>query len=304
MKNTLLFIFSLLLLYSCSPTKIQERSTKLKIVCTTGMIEDALINICDSMADVRSLMGPGVDPHLYKPSIDDLQLLQDADIIVYNGLHLEGKMTEIFEKLSSHKTTIAMASHDQPEAYMIVDSSNHIFDPHIWFDLSLWSNSVISLGKTLSQLDSVHADFYLANTNRYTQELLSLHKEVSESVSDIPDEQRILITAHDAFGYFGRAYGIEVIGLQGISTLAEFGLKDVTDLVNRIVSQNIKAIFIESSVPKKSIEAVIQGCRSKGHSVEMGGMLFSDAMGDKGTPEGTYIGMVRHNVQTIVNALR
>jgi len=251
-------------------------------------------------------MGPGVDPHLYKATHGDLKRLRTAEIILYNGLHLEGKMGEVFEKLARdpNKTIVPVAEVIEKENLKIVDPSGPTYDPHIWFDVELWSNVYTEIAQTLATADPDHAEYFHKNAETSVNELEVLHKWVQQEVSSIPENQRIMITAHDAFEYFGTAYGIEVKGLQGISTLSEAGLRDVKELVDEIVERKIKAVFIESSVPVRDINAVVTGCKEKGHEVKIGGTLFSDAMGEEGSPEGTYIGMVKSNVNTLVNALK
>ena len=277
---------------------------KLNIVTTTGMIYDAVLNIAGDSVEVSALMGPGVDPHLYKATQGDLKKLQQANLILYNGLHLEGKMGEIFEKLGKIKPVKAISSEISPSRLRSSDIYPGTFDPHIWFDVSLWKEAVQQVHKVLVEIDSTNESYYNQNAEKYFSTLDSLHEAVANSILAIPENQRMLITAHDAFGYFGDAYQIQVKGLQGISTLSEPGLKDVADLVNLIVDNNIKAVFIETSVSKKAINAVVEGCKEKGHSVAIGGSLYSDAMGPFGQFEGTYVGMVHTNVQTIVNALK
>ena len=281
-----------------------DPTRKIKIVTTTGMIKDAVDNIVGAHGEVIALMGPGVDPHLYKATQGDLQKLTDADIIFYNGLHLEGKMGEVFEKLGRMKPVIAVSAKVPEDLLRAVPGFQGTHDPHIWFDVKLWQHAVRAVAEYLQQYDSLHADEYQSNNTKYLARLDSLHRAVQTSVLEVPPAQRVLITAHDAFGYFGDAYKIEVRGLQGISTISEFGLRDVTDLVDFIIARKVKAIFVETSVSKKSIEAVLQGCIQKNWRVKIGGNLFSDAMGAKGTPEGTYIGMVSANVKTIVDALK
>lgn len=296
-------VFILLSIFSsCSPSSKKEESHKLTIVTTTGMIADAVTNIVGEHAEVISLMGPGVDPHLYKATQGDLQKLTEADIVFYNGLHLEGKMGEVLEKLARTKTVVAVGG-EIPEARLRT-VTNNIHDPHIWFNVDLWKEAVQVAAKTLISKDSVHANEYTSNATGYLAQLDSLHSSILEQVKEIPETQRVLITAHDAFGYFGDAYGVEVRGLQGISTVAEFGLKDVTELVDFIIERKIKAIFVETSVSEKSINAVIEGCQQQNWNVRIGGSLYSDAMGPAGTPEGTYIGMVSKNVDTIVSSLK
>lgn len=299
---TLFFLLSVPL-WQCSPST-KEANQKLKIVTTTGMIEDAVKNIVGTNAEVVSLMGPGVDPHLYKATQGDLQKLTEADIIFYNGLHLEGKMGEVFEKLSRTKPVVALAAGIPDSLLRAVPGFQGTHDPHIWFDVALWKLAVKEASKFLIGFDSAKAETYQANTTRYTSKMDSLHSAVKTQVQQIPERQRALVTAHDAFGYFGDAYDVEVRGLQGISTMSEFGLKDVTDLVNFIIERKIKAIFVETSVSQKSIEAVVEGCKQKGWNVKIGGSLYSDAMGQAGTAEGTYLGMVNANVRTIVEALK
>jgi len=288
---------------ACKP-KVQERVGKLKIVCTTGMLEDAVRNIAGEAVEVEALMGPGVDPHLYKASQGDLQKLTGADVIVYNGLHLEGKMAEVFHNMSEIKPVIAGADGIAKDKIKKMEGTVDTYDPHVWFDVMLWSDVVKYLSVELSKLDTANAATYQANADRYLKQLDTLNQKVKEQVLTIPETQRVLITAHDAFGYYGKAYQIEVKGLQGISTMSEFGLKDVSDLVNFIKDRKIKAVFVETSVSDKALKAVVEGCKERGHEVLIGGSLYSDAMGAKGTFAGTYIGMVSTNTETIVNSLK
>lgn len=287
-----------------TPGKKRNVNGKLKVVATTGMIYDAVINIAGDSVEAEALMGPGVDPHLYKATQGDLARLSQADLVFYNGLHLEGKMGEVLEKLGRTKPVVAVAANIPPALLRETPLFAGNYDPHIWFDVALWKNAVKEVGQALIELDAANAAYYQANMDTYLQQLDSLHSWVAAEIATIPDQQRILITAHDAFGYFGDAYHIEVKGLQGISTQAEFGLKDIADLVNLIVDRQVKAVFVETSVSDRAINAVVDGCRNRGHEVTIGGKLYSDAMGDFGTDEGTYAGMVRANVQTIVSSLK
>lgn len=294
-----------LALVSCGEADKERKNTgKLRVVATTGMIYDAVRNIAGDSAEAIALMGPGVDPHLYKATQGDLQRLTDANIIFYNGLHLEGKMGEVLEKLGRLKPVVAVAGSIPESRLRQTQQFAGNYDPHVWFDVSLWKKAVKQVGETLATKDTSHAVFYRSNTARYLQELDSLHAWVKAEIATIPESQRIMITAHDAFGYFGDAYGIEVKGLQGVSTQSEFGLKDIAELVNLIVSRQVKAVFIETSVSEKSINAVVDGCRQRGHEVKIGGSLYSDAMGEFNTEEGTYTGMVKANVNTIVSSLK
>lgn len=283
---------------SQSAFKEEER---LHITTTIGMITDVVQEVGGDHVEVIGLMGPGVDPHLYKASQGDISKLEDAEIILYGGLHLEGKMTEIFEKMGKKKTVVPV-SRDIPEELILEADGAH--DPHVWFNVKLWMRATETIRDTLIDSDPDNTADYQSRANAYLAKLEELDKYAKEQIATIPKQGRVMVTAHDAFGYFGDAYDIEVVGLQGISTSAEYGSKDVTGLRDMLVERSIKAVFVESSVPKKSIEAVIEGAKKKGHNVVIGGELFSDAMGMAGTSEGTYIGMVRHNVDTIVGALK
>jgi manganese/zinc/iron transport system substrate-binding protein len=304
-KTTILF-FCLLSLWGCeaTDTSVNTDSGKLQIVATTGMIADALKEVVGDQAEVVALMGPGVDPHLYKATQGDLKRLTDADAVFYNGLHLEGKMGEVLEKLARLKPVAAVA--DQLPKARLINSTDYAsaHDPHVWFDVSLWSEVVGIIGAEMGRIDPANASRYQANAKAYQEKLSTLHQWVASEIQQIPEKQRVLITAHDAFEYFGQAYGIEVRGLQGISTVSEFGLRDVSELVDFIAGRGIKAVFVESSVPEKSLQAVVEGVKQREHITKIGGTLYSDAMGAEGTEAGTYLGMVRANVRTIVEALR
>jgi manganese/zinc/iron transport system substrate-binding protein len=294
------------LIVACS-TKQSEQSTspvRPRIVVTTGMIEDAVKHIVGDAAQVQALMGTGIDPHLYKATQGDLAKLSSATIIMLNGLHLEGKMSEVLEKLATQKPVIPIANGIPRQQLRSIGQAADALDPHIWFDVALWKTGVQFLADTLAVLLPEQAAAIKERSKAYTGRLDSLDHYVRTQIASIPATQRVLITAHDAFGYFGRAYSIEVRALQGISTVSEFGLQDVAQLVDFITQRKIKAVFVESSVPKRSLEAVVAGCQAKGHTVTIGGTLFSDAMGTAGTPEGTYEGMVKANVDAIVSALR
>lgn len=302
-SHTKLLLFLSLIIFSFSCTTKEKKEGQTYIVCTTGMIKDAVENIVGNKANIEALMGPGVDPHLYKATQGDLKKLQQADIIVYNGLFLEGKMGDVLQKLSNKKTVIAMAELLPKNSYINNTEFQGAFDPHIWFDVNLWKKAVQLLSKELIKNDSLNQSFYNQNANKFSAQLDSLHKAVQSQINLIPEDKKVLVTAHDAFAYFGRAYVVDVRGLQGISTLSEFGLRDVSNLVDFIVQNEIPAIYTETSVSEKAINAVLEGCKSKGHDVVIGGSLYSDAMGEEGTFEGTYIGMVHSNVEKIVSGL-
>lgn len=281
-----------------------DAGKKMTIVATTGMIADAARNIAGDRMEVIGLMGPGVDPHLYRPAQSDLTHLSEADLVLYNGLHLEGKMGDVLERLAGRKPVTAVAGRIDPSLLRTPPEFAGSHDPHIWFDVKLWEKAVQEAADAIVAVDTANAEFYRANARNYIARLDSLDAWVREQIASIPQQSRVLITAHDAFGYFGRAYNLEVHGLQGISTVSEFGLADLQNIVGIIADRKIKAVFIESSVPKRNIEALVEGVRGRGHEVKIGGELYSDAMGEEGKPEGTYIGMVSSNVRTIVEALR
>ena len=277
---------------------------ELNIVATTGMIADMVSVIGGDNVSVQGLMGPGVDPHLYKASAGDVALLSKADVIFYNGLHLEGKMAEIFEQMNKRGIdTVAVTDGVDRNNLLAPPEFMGNYDPHIWFDVDLWSDTVGTVKETLIEMDPQNTQEYNNNAEAYLEELSELNEYVQERANSLPEDKRVLITAHDAFNYFGRGYGFEVKGLQGISTESEAGTADVQGLAAIIVERQIPAIFVESSVPPRYIEAVQAAVKSKGFDVRVGGELFSDAMGNPGTPEGNYIGMVRHNINTIVDAL-
>lgn len=298
MKKYMIGLFVIMLAIPC-----YTESDKLYVVSTTGMIADALENVGGKLISVDSLMGPGVDPHLYKATANDTKKLAKADIIFYNGLHLEGKMQRILMIMSRRKTVCAVTEDIAEERLLKPEGFEGLHDPHIWFDVSLWQEAVKKITHVLCGVDKKNAQVYQRNSNAYMQRLQTLHVWAQQQINSIPQKSRVLITAHDAFGYMGNAYGFEVMGLQGVSTVTESGIKDIERIVQIIVSRDIKAIFEETSVMKKGVEAVIEHCKELGHEVKIGGSLFSDAMGEPGTIEGTYIGMVEHNVKTIVHAL-
>lgn len=286
-----------------SAPKPGDPNYKPVIVATTGMIADVAANIAGTDAKVITLMGEGIDPHLYKPTPGDLRTLESADLILYNGLHLEGKLAEALESLGKTKRVMPVTSEIPPAQLRHPPEFEGHPDPHVWFDVSLWSIAADSIRESLAMTDPPHAPGYAERASKYKRELADLHVWCKAEIDKVPADKRLLVTAHDAFGYFGRAYGLTVRGIQGISTDSEASIRDINALVDTLVKDRIPAVFIESSVPRKTIDALIEGCHARGHTVVVGGELFSDAMGAPGTPDGTYIGMVRHNVRTIVHAL-
>lgn len=302
-----LFIVLIGLLTACGQTAgeaVADLSQRpIRVVTTIGMITDIVQNVGGERVQVTGLMGPGVDPHLYKASEGDVTRMAEADAIFYNGLHLEAKMGEVLEKMGDRAKTVAVTQAVDPSDLLAPPEFEGAYDPHVWFDVALWMKAVEPVRDTLIEMDPDHADLYRANAESYLSELNELHDYVKAQAERLPADQRVLITAHDAFNYFGQAYDFEVRGLQGISTAAEAGTADVQELADFIVERRIPAIFVESSVPPRTIEAVQAAVRAQGFDVQIGGELFSDAMGDPSTEEGTYVGMVRHNIDTIVGSL-
>lgn len=287
---------------SRSPADLSART--IDVVATTSMIADLARIVGGERVAVTGLMGPGIDPHLYKASEGDVTRMARADVILYNGLHLEGKMTEIFEQMQRRNiATYALADGIDRARYLESPNFAGNYDPHLWFDVSNWADVARYAARVLGELDPAHAQEYRANADDYLHELEVLDGYVHAQAASVPEAQRVLITSHDAFGYFGRAYGFEVMGLQGISTASEAGTADVQRLVDFIVERRIPAIFVESSVSPRGIEAVRAAVRARGFEVQIGGTLYGDALGNPGTPEGAYLGMVRYNIDTIVGAL-
>lgn len=276
---------------------------RLRVVATIGMIADAAARIGGDRVAVTALMGPGIDPHLYKAREGDVRRLFRADLILFNGLHLEARMGEVLEHMDERVPTVAVAA-SLPEARLLAPPEfAGAYDPHVWFDVELWSRAVAEVREALVARDPQHADLYRANAEQYLRELEALHQYARAQTGRVPPARRVIITAHDAFNYFGAAYGFEVRGLQGISTASEAGTGDVQALAEFIVERRIPAIFVESSIPRRTIEAVQAAVRARGYDVQVGGELYSDALGDPDSSAGTYIGMVKHNVDTVVGAL-
>lgn len=280
-----------------------KSNSKLNVVTTTTMITDLVKNIGGDHINLQGLMGSGVDPHLYKASEGDVTKLANADIIFYNGLHLEGKLVEVFEKMKTQKT---VAVSDVLDKNTLIGSEYFAsnYDPHIWFDIEYWKQATQFVVEALSEAIPEKKETFQTNATAYIKQLDDLKNKIEATIETLPQEKRILVTAHDAFNYFGKAFNFEVVGLQGLSTATEAGVQDVQNLAAFIIEHQVKAIFVESSVPKRTIEALQAAVKSKGHDVTIGGTLYSDALGNAGTVEGTYIGMFEYNVNTIVNALK
>lgn len=305
MKKHIYILFVIVTLISCKTEEKKEQNGKLQIVTTTTMITDMVKNIGGDKVEVQGLMGSGVDPHLYKASEGDVSKLFNADVIIYSGLHLEGKLEDIFEKMrKQQKKTVAVSDAVDKSGLIGSEYFASSYDPHIWFHIGYWKQATQFVVDELKKLDPTNAESFEANGQTYIAKLEVLSKEVSGIIETLPVEKRILVTAHDAFNYFGKLHNFEVVGLQGLSTATEAGVQDVQKLADFIIEKNIKAIFVESSVPKRTIEALQAAVKSKDHEVVIGGTLYSDALGDAGTIEGTYVGMYKYNVETIVNALQ
>ncbi|KAB8151595.1 manganese transporter [Kordia sp. TARA_039_SRF] len=304
MKKYIYILFFMLTIASCK-TEVKKQSGKLQIVTTTTMITDMVKNIGGDVVDVKGLMGSGVDPHLYKASEGDVSKLFNADVIIYNGLHLEGKLGDIFEKMEKQqKKTIAVANAVAKNGLIGSEYFASSYDPHIWFHIGYWKQATQFVIDELKKLDAKNAEVFEKNGEAYLAKLDALATEISVKIAELPVEKRILVTAHDAFNYFGKLHNFEVVGLQGLSTATEAGVQDVQKLATFIIQNDVKAIFVESSVPKRTIEALQASVKASGHEVAIGGTLYSDALGDAGTVEGTYIGMYKYNVKTIVEALK
>lgn len=301
---TVLLILTLMGLNACqSPNTNDQQKQVFKIVATTGMIGDVVANIAGNKAQVSFLMGPGVDPHLYKATKSDLDKIREADLIFYNGIGLEAKMAEVFAKVKEKKF-FAVGESVPKENLIILDGTENETDPHFWLDIALWAKTVDFIAQKLGEKDAANRQYYADNAAKYKQKLLDLDKKVRETMAAIPEKRRVLVTAHDAFGYFSKAYNVKVKSLQGISTATEFGLKDIAELVDFIVKNEVKAVFVESFISPKSLEAVVKGCGEKGHKVKIGGMLYTDAVGEKNTPEATYIGMIEANLRLLSEGLK
>lgn len=304
MLKNIYYILLVLLLLACKEAP-KTKNNKLNIVTTTTMITDLVKQIGGDRLNVVGLMGSGVDPHLYKASGGDIAKISDADVIIYNGLHLEGKLEDIFEKMrTQNKTTIAVSDTIPRETLITSEYFASNYDPHIWFDIENWKLATQFLVSKISILDPENASVYQKNGAAYLIKLNELSKEINHKISELPEDKRILVTAHDAFNYFGKSHHFNVVGLQGLSTVTEAGVQDVQNLAKFIIENQVKAIFVESSVPKRTIAALQAAVKAKGHDVIIGGTLYSDALGNSNTPEGTYIGMYIYNVNTIINALK
>jgi manganese/zinc/iron transport system substrate-binding protein len=278
-------------------------SNTIRVVCTTSIIADTVKAIGGDYISITCLMGPGIDPHVYRAREGDVHTLAAADIIFYHGLHLEGKMAHVLSTMHRYTTSVAV-THTIPKDQLIIppDSGNQ-YDPHIWFDASLWIYVAQCIGTTLATYDPAHAAEYEQRTHEYIKELQELDTTIKKSMNEIPQDNRIIITAHDAFSYFGKAYGCTVVGLQGISTESEAGIADITNLVAYIIEHRVPVVFAESSLSPKALEALCDACAARGWHLTLGPTLYTDALGDKNTQAGTYLGMMQYTIDVFTHAL-
>ena len=278
---------------------------KMNVVVTTNIIGDLVRRVAGDHVALTTLMGPGVDPHLYRASEGDVQTMAEADLVLYNGLHLEGKMTDVFAQMNERSVPTSALADEAVSDSLLIPSTEYAssYDPHVWFDVELWAKVTRHVSEVMAARDTAHGEIYRRNAEAYVQRLDSLDRYVTEQARRIPEEQRVLVTSHDAFRYLGQAYDIEVRGLQGISTATEAGTQDVQNLADFVTKRKIPALFVESSVSPRGINAVQEAVKSKGFSVTVGGTLYGDALGNRGSPTGTYVGALRHNIDTIVEGL-
>jgi manganese/zinc/iron transport system substrate-binding protein len=303
-KLRFLALLALLLAGSAAPSAAEPERYPYQAAATVGMVADIVRQVAGEKAEVAGLIGEGVDPHLYKPTRGDIVALSRADVVFYNGLMLEGKMADVLVRLARKgKPVYAVTDRVlESENYVLVDGSEH-YDPHVWMDVSGWILAVDVVAESLAEYDPKNAEYYAGNARAYNGRLRELDDYARRVIASIPEAQRALVTAHDAFSYLGRAYGLEVKGIQGLSTESEAGVRDIERLVSFLVEREIPAVFVESTVSDKNVRALVEGARARGHELRIGGSLYSDAMGPSGAYEGTYIGMIDHNVTTIARAL-
>lgn len=295
----------LLLVIGCqkSPPAAPGVDKPLRAIATVGMVADLVRNVGGEHVEVTQLFGAGVDPHLYKATRDDVRTILSGDVVFYSGLMLEGKMADTLTRIALQKPVVAVAEVIDKDRLLEPEDFQGHPDPHVWMDVAAWSLCVDVIATELARLDPAHEADFQANARRYRDQLRQLDEYGRTAIATIPESSRVLVTSHDAFNYFGRAYGLDVQGVQGISTESESGLQRVNELVDMLVTRQVQAVFVESSVPRKNIEALLEGARARKHAVEIGGELFSDAMGESGTYEGTYLGMLDHNITTVTRAL-
>jgi manganese/zinc/iron transport system substrate-binding protein len=288
--------------FACT-SQAAPKSYPYQITTSVGMVNDIVRNVAGDKATVKPIMGAGVDPHLYKPTRDDVAAMMRSDVVFYSGLMLEGKMSDTLIRVGRTKPVYAVTELIDEKNLLEPKEMEGHYDPHVWMDAVAWGKCADAVAKSLAEYDPKNADFYRANAAAYVAQCEKLAEYGKKSIASIPESQRILITSHDAFNYFGRAYGLTVVGVQGLSTESEAGLQRINELVDYIVKNKVKAVFVESSVSPKNIQALLEGAKSRGHEVKIGGELYSDAMGPEGTYEGTYIGMIDHNITLVTRGL-
>ncbi len=286
--------------------KTEQNTTKKKVIATSTMLTDLVKQIGGDNFEVEGMMKAGVDPHLYKPTAGDVEKLEKADVVVVNGLHLEGQMGEILQGLEKQNKNVITASKNIPSDSLLPwnEEGAGPNDPHIWFSVKNWKIAAKNVAEGLKKADSSKAEEIDKNLAKYEKELDELSEYIKKKVSELPENQRVLVTAHDAFNYFAKEFGFRVEAIQGISTESEASAADIKKLSDFLVETKIKAVFVESSVPKKTIESLVESCKAKGHNVKIGGELYSDSLGDDNTKENTYISMFKYNIDTIVDALK
>jgi manganese/zinc/iron transport system substrate-binding protein len=300
-------LFAALVLSGCTEGSFRAPDVSgrdVRVVTTTNFITDLARQVGGDRVQVTGLMGPGVDPHLYKASARDVRTLRQADLVLYGGLDLEGKMDDVFEELGRRRPVTAVTDGIPRAKLLDTDQADETYDPHVWFDVSLWMDATREAARALTRVDPAGEATYRANAEAYLRELRALDREAAERIAAIPRASRVLVTSHDAFRYFGRRYGLEVVAIQGISTATEATTADIERVAAVVAERRLKGVFLESSVPQQTIDAVLDAARDRGQPARIGGELYTDAAGDEGTPEGTYAGMVRANVTKIAEALQ
>ncbi|QDV63865.1 metal ABC transporter solute-binding protein, Zn/Mn family [Crateriforma conspicua] len=288
---------------SDNQSKSPGSGATIRVIATTGMVADLVRAVGGERVDVVQVIGAGVDPHLYNPSRDDVALIMSGDVIFYSGLMLEGKLADTLGQVGRSKPVFAVTERIDKEYLLLPDDAAGHADPHVWMDASAWSQCVDVISEALVEFSAKDAETFRQNAAAYQSELEELHQYAKKTLATIPRKSRVMITSHDAFNYFGRAYDLEVLGVQGLSTESEAGLQQINELVDLLVQRKVRAVFTESSVSPKNIKALIEGAAAQGFEIKLGGVLFSDAMGPQGTYEGTYVGMLDHNVTTVARAL-
>jgi manganese/zinc/iron transport system substrate-binding protein len=285
------------------PVQVWAADVQFNVAATTGMIADTAARIGGEAVSVKALMGPGVDPHSYRQTRTDIVAMAKADLVLWNGLYLEAQMEDLLGDLASRTTVRAVAESVPVDVRIAHDDYANRYDPHVWMDPTLWRTVALAVRDAMIEVAPERKALFEANAEAFLSELDALVSYSGSVLSSVPEDARVLVTAHDAFNYFGRAYGFEVVGIQGISTESEAGLNRTTELVDMLVERGISAVFVESSVSDRSVRALVEGAAARGHEVRIGGELYSDAMGNPGTYEGTYIGMIDHNVTAIAGGL-